>query len=424
MDYLRQWQKRWEDLPQPRKIKALRLVVFGCYFLALLFFVIYAFGGIRKQVRDPARAVLFMEPTPGALMALRHLAKRSDVSIAMIVLTVNAWNFNLNAAYDNTVAFLAMLKDESSLKYHIPVYYGSSVAEVNAGYDDEIDFSIGGGKASNTTACTYRRVIMPSLMLEADSLFGASELLDSVPLSTPTSSHGKSFGISGQYEFFDFALSNYLSSQTAAFLVLGPLTDAAEFLQRHSDLRAKVNRIFFAGGALKAGGNTRLVYPPNQRSEQHAFFDPLAANYILGGAHGRPMELLPLDALPQWPQALYDSLIGSRAYPSSSSSLVPTSAQVVARAFTGYSKRFGMGKLMPVDILAASYFADVVIQSGAIVADMALLVANGFSMSMDGLIGAPRSGQPQEHSFKVRVVLRIKEETFWSRLEAVDRLSI
>ncbi|EKF38700.1 hypothetical protein MOQ_001091 [Trypanosoma cruzi marinkellei] len=424
MNVVQQWQKRWEDLPQPRKIKVLRLVAFGCYFLALLFFVIYAFGGIRMQVRDPARVVLFMESTPGALLALRHLAKRSDVSIAMIVLTVNTWSFNLNAAYDNTVAFLTLLKEESLLKYHIPVYYGSSLAQVNAGFDDEIDFSVDGGKAPNTTACTYRRVLMPSLVLEADTLFGASELLESVPLSAPTSSHDKSDGISGQYEFFDVALSNYLSNHTAAFLVLGPLTDAADFLQRHLDLRANVNRIFFAGGTLKAEGNTRLVYPPNQRSEKHAFFDPLAANYIVSGAHGRPMVLLPLDAFPEFPGTSYHHHAGSRGQHLSSSSAVSISGEVLVRAIVGYGERFGTEKLWPIEMVAALYFADVVIQNGATVADMALLVANGFSMSVDGRIGAPNSGQQQQNRFKVRVVLHLNEETFWSRVEAVDSMGV
>ncbi|ESL08147.1 hypothetical protein TRSC58_04155 [Trypanosoma rangeli SC58] len=427
MDRLQQWQTQWKDLPQPRKIKALRLVVFGCYALALFFFVVYAFGGTKKRVSEPARVVVFMETTPGALMALRYLAKRADVSTAMIVLTVNAWNANLNAAYDNTVAFLAMLKRESVLKYDVPVYYGSSVAQVNARFSDEIMFPVDGGKAPNTTACTYRRVIRPDLSLAADSLFGASELLDGVPLFASESGHGDGGdnGLRGQYEFFDTPLSKYLSDHAAAFLVLGPSTDAASFLQQHSKLRAKVSHIFLAGGALKMAGDTRLVYPPNWRSEQHTFFDPLAANYMVSGAHGRPVDLLPLDALPQWPTSLYAALITSRVNPSTtSSSLANASAQVVARAFIGYSEQFGIDKLMPVEVLAAPYFADAVTRGGATVAEMSLLVANGVAMSTDGLIGAPSSEQRQKKSFRVKVVLHLKEGMFWSRLEAVDRLRV
>ncbi|RNF09453.1 pyrimidine-specific ribonucleoside hydrolase [Trypanosoma rangeli] len=430
MDRLQQWQTQWKDLPQPRKIKALRFVVFGCYAFALFFLVIYAFGGTKKRVSEPARVVVFMETTPGALMALRYLAKRADVSIAMIVLTVNAWNANLNAAYDNTAAFLAMLKGEAVLKYDVPVYYGSSVAQVNARFNDEIMFPVNGGEAPNTTACTYRRVIGPGLSLAADSLFGASELLDGVPLFVPGSGHGDGDddgdSLLGQYEFFNTPLSRYLSDHAAAFLVLGPATDAASFLQQqHPKIRAKVNHIFLAGGALKVKGDTCLVYPPNWRSEQHTFFDPLAANYIVSGAHGRPVDLLPLDALPQWPTSLYAALITSRVDPSTtSSSLVDASARVVARAFIGYSKQFGIDKLMPVEVLAAPYFADAVTRGGATVAEMSLLVANGFTMSTDGLIGAPSSVQPQKKSFRVKVVLHLNERMFWSRLEAVDRLRI
>ncbi|RNF27258.1 pyrimidine-specific ribonucleoside hydrolase [Trypanosoma conorhini] len=424
MAQLQQWQTRWKELPQPRKIKALRLVVFGCYALALLFLVIYAFGGTKRRVREPARVVVFMETTPGALMALRYLAKRADVSIAMIVLTVNAWGVNLNAAYDNTVAFLAMLKAESALRYEVPVYYGSSVAQVNAGFNDAIMFPDDGSTAPNTTACTYRRVIRPGLSLAADALFGASELLDGVTLSAPGSGHGGGGGLSGQYEFFGAPLASYLSDHAASFLVLGPATDAAAFLQQQPPkLCAKVHHIFFAAGAIKSGGNTRLVYPPNWRSEQHAFFDPLAANYIVSGAHGRPVDLLPSDAFPQWPNSVYASLITSRAYPSpASSSSVDASAQVVARAFIGHAKQFGIEKLMPVEVLAAPYFADAMTRGDATVAAMPVLVANGVAMSTDGLIGAPSSEQPQKNAFKVNVVLRVKEETFWPRLEAVDRL--
>ncbi|KEG12271.1 pyrimidine-specific ribonucleoside hydrolase [Trypanosoma grayi] len=417
MDQMKLLQQRWADMPQPRKIKALRVVVFVCYSLALLFFVIYAFGGTTKRVSEPMPVVLFMESMPGGIMALRYLAKRADVFIAMIVLATDAWNVNLNAAYDNTAAFIAMMRKEGVLLYDIPIYYGNSVAQANARFDEDVSFtSI--NVSHNTTSCTYRRVLDPNVLLDADRLFGASDLLDGVPISAPRNNSDGST-LSGQMEFFDVPLLHYLTRHTASFLVLGPSTDAAWFLQQHPDQRSRVSLVIMAGGVMGADGDTRLVYPPNRRSELHMFFDPHAANYLVSGAHGRQVLLLLLDAAPKWPAPLYESLIVARA-----SSSAATSANVVAHAVSGFNRRFAAELPLPVEVATAAYFADLHIRGGVTVTEVPLLVANGVAMATDGMLGTPADVHKQPTGLKVKAVLKLQEGTFWSRFERVDRLTL
>ncbi|ORC87656.1 pyrimidine-specific ribonucleoside hydrolase [Trypanosoma theileri] len=432
MDRVHALQSQWVNLPQPRKMKALRIIAAVCYAIALFFLVIFTFGGTTTASRTPEAAVIFTEATPGGIAALRYLSLRRDVNIAAVVIAINAWNVNVNAAHDNIRAFLAAMREEKTLHYDVPVYYGNSLAQVNAHFLDDIAYTTDtnpstGERNMNTTSCTYRRVLSPDILMDADRLFGGAELLDTVQISAPTSSSSKDSKNKNskisQLEFFEEPLSSYLVQNTATFLVLGPATDAAWFLQRHSEHRNHVNSIFFAAGALTSDTDLRFVYPPNRRAEQHAFFDPHAANYIVSGAHRIPVEMLPLDATPQWPKDLYDSYVTSRASLSStSSSKVPVSAQVVARAIEGYSRRLRTDVPLPVAVTAAAYFADIHVRDKATVAEIPILVANGVSMATDGTVGTPSKTQQHSEVFKVKVIMHLQEATFWKRFEAVDNL--
>ncbi|KAH9598619.1 Inosine/uridine-preferring nucleoside hydrolase domain [Trypanosoma melophagium] len=432
MDRVWALQSQWVDLPQPRKMKALLLFVAACYAIALFLLIIFAFGSTTTARRTPEAAVIFTEATPGGIAALRYLSLRRDVNIAAVVLTVNAWNVNVNAAHDNIRAFFAAMREEGILRYNVPVYYGNSLAQVNAHFLDDIAFTTdtdpSTGKAqNNTSSCTYRRVLSPDALMDADRLFGGAELLDTIRINAPTStsSKGKNKQNSNisQLEFFDEPLSRYLAQNMVTFLVLGPATDAAWFLQKHKEHRNHVRSIFFAAGAIKSDTDLRFLYPPNCRAEQHAFFDPHAANYILSGAHSIPVEMLPLDATPQWPKNFYNSFITARAsVSSSSSSKVPVSAQVVARAIEGYNRRLRTDGPLPVAVTAAAYFSDIYVRDKATVAELPLLVANGVAMATDGMIGTP-SKTKKNGVFKVKVILHLQEATFWKRFEAVDGLA-
>ncbi|EPY25720.1 pyrimidine-specific ribonucleoside hydrolase [Strigomonas culicis] len=403
MDNVKVYYGNWSAMPQPRKIKILKMITFALYSFFLLFLVIYAFGGTGKKTSVKKKAVVFMEVMPHNLEALRYLAQRRDVVISMIVLTVNGWNINLASANENVHNFLAQLKNEG-FTTTIPVYYGNSVSMVNDDFVTNLAFTA--NETYSVSACTYRKYVRYALRAQADLLFGASPTLDRV-----LSSDGSSF------TYFESALSSLLSSSSVDFLILGPCTNAAYFLQKYATLRSRVTGIYAAGGAFNVKGNTLNVYVGNTKAEINFFLDPLAANYITQGSHGIPLTLFPLDGIMTWNTTAYATIVTNRL----SSSSVNT-ASVVANAINGYNSKTGSStNRIRLEVIAAAYWADTSVQNGATVTSIPVSVTNGNSMTSDGTSYRPSSST---YNFVVTVVMAVVESTFFSRLLGVDSLSL
>lgn len=401
MDQLKSIYGTWVALPQPKKIKIVTCIAFCCYTMFLLLLVIYGFGSTSKKTSTIPNTVVFMESMPASLQSLRYLAKRRDVHISMVVLTVNSWVTNLDAAYENLAAFLQLLKLEG-YSNTLPIYYGNSVATVNLNFFSEVNFS---QVPMNTTACTYNRVISDSLRIKSERIFNAAGQLDGISITNAASCPA----------FFAPVLDTFLAKNSANFLVLGPSTDPALFIENYPSRRSAIKTIYMAGGSFSGTGDVKYFFRQNQVAEANFFFDPAAADYILQGTHGRPVVLLPLDVTVEWPSETYDALVTAE----SGAREPVTSGGVVADALKGYYDEFGAEKKMiSVAVAAAAYMSDTYLQSGAGVTNIDVAVTNGVTMSTDG-----QSYRPASSSYRsANVVLQVNSENFWSHLINVDKL--
>lgn len=92
------------------------------------------------------------------------------------------------------------------------------------------------------------------------------------------------------------------SSEPVTIVVLGPLTNLAQALQKQPEIVRKVGGIWIMGGALDVPGNLGSVSPAlrtNKHAEWNIYIDPHAANIVF--ASGAPVILIPLDATNQVP---------------------------------------------------------------------------------------------------------------------------
>lgn len=122
MDRVKEYYQRWCDTPQPRKIRAIKLVMFFCYSFFLLFLVIYAFGRTGKKTVTIVPTVLFTDGTPYNLQVIRYLTQRRDVVLAMIVVNSNSLAVGLlRSNVGNVAAMLTDLQAEGYSKT-VPVY--------------------------------------------------------------------------------------------------------------------------------------------------------------------------------------------------------------------------------------------------------------------------------------------------------------
>jgi inosine-uridine nucleoside N-ribohydrolase len=93
------------------------------------------------------------------------------------------------------------------------------------------------------------------------------------------------------------------SQQRVTILALAPLTDIAQLLKFHPDIKPKISAIYIMGGAIKVSGNLYLScsdpslpkeYAQNKRAEWNIFVDAKAADDVFHS--GVPVVLVPLDA--------------------------------------------------------------------------------------------------------------------------------
>ncbi|KAK7201160.1 Inosine-uridine preferring nucleoside hydrolase [Novymonas esmeraldas] len=122
MEQLKGYYQQWCDVPQPRKIKAIKLIAFVCFSLFLLLLVIYAFGRTGKKTVTIVPTILFTDGTPYNMELVRYLAQRRDVVIGMIVLNSNTLAVGkLRSSAGNVEDMLTALKAEGYTRT-VPVY--------------------------------------------------------------------------------------------------------------------------------------------------------------------------------------------------------------------------------------------------------------------------------------------------------------
>lgn len=405
MDSIRNYKDKWLALSQPQKIEKLKIVAGVCYALFLLLFVIFAFGGTRSAERSPTKVVLFLEATPDALESIRYLALRADIAISMIVVGSSSWAIDAFQSVASITGFISMLRNEGAISASIPVYYGSSLSLSDCGFSKEIDYTKPPSAAvASPTACTYSRALSPKEHFLAERLFGVSEvLLEERERKSPT--------------YYATPLQELLKNTTVQFLILGPATDAAIFLQQVSDsIRANVESIKLAGGAFTSKGNVNLLETTNTVAEINFFMDPQAANYLVSGRHGRPVTMIPLDASFAWDSSAYNTLIHApfSVFPGQTSS-----STVTGFAMSSFNKVFPhLATNVSVNFLAAVYLADPSLQSSSTVSIFPVTVTSESSLVQDG-----KSVYQPSNNFSSTVVLHVKEKLFWEGIIRVNALS-
>ncbi|XP_050340574.1 uncharacterized protein LOC126766974 [Bactrocera neohumeralis] len=340
METVRGWYQTWCDFPQPKKVKIIKGAAFVCFSFFLLFLVIYAFGGTGKKSKTLTPTVVFMEAMPADLQTLRYLAQRRDVSIGMVILTVSGSS--------KTKATRKRSRSTTVTALRPPMRLFSNVS-----------FTAGVPVPASTTSCTYRRVFTETLSTNAQRLFNGAALLDLVDVQSPQS----------RLTYYDAPLSDYLSSRQANFLVLGPATDAAAFLQNHPQRRSQVVRIVMGGGALIGLGDVQYLYPDNRSTSPTTEAEVTSANVV-----GCP--------------AGYYNQVGSSTKPVS------------------------------LALLAGSLLADAYLQDGSTVSSVPVNVIAKGNLDVDG-----RSYRPPSGDLTVNVVLSVNQDTFSSHLLRVDALS-
>ncbi|KAG5499474.1 hypothetical protein JIQ42_04947 [Leishmania sp. Namibia] len=131
MDSVKDYYRRWCELPQPRKVKVTKLTAAACYFLFLLLFVIYACGRTGKKTSTIVPTILFTDGTPYNMEVIRYLAQRRDVNIGMVVLNDNTLAAEkLQAKTGNIEAILSALRAEGYTK-EVPVFASHTVSPDN-----------------------------------------------------------------------------------------------------------------------------------------------------------------------------------------------------------------------------------------------------------------------------------------------------
>lgn len=110
------------------------------------------------------------------------------------------------------------------------------------------------------------------------------------------------------------------SPEKVNLLILGPMTNLAEALQKTPSLRDNIQMIYVMGGAVDVPGNIAItgVGIDNQVAEWNMYIDPHAANAVFHS--GAPITLVPLDATNYVPvtPAFYEKLKARHTTPEAS----------------------------------------------------------------------------------------------------------
>lgn len=209
-------------------------------------------------------------------------------------------------------------------------------------------------------------------------------------------------------------LNTKLATSTVNFLIVGPCTDAAYFLQHYSNRRGNVNKIFVAGGAFNVEGNARYLNSTFVKAERNFYLDPDAADYVVAMTHNRPVVIIPLDATLTWPQDAYTALVQSP--PTTSASAV-----AVKDGLQWYYGSVDTTKHVTVGITAAAYAVDARVQAGATITTIPVRVYTSAADARYGSSYRPASSADEK---SVVVVLSLVANNFFDDLLNVNALEL
>lgn len=111
-----------------------------------------------------------------------------------------------------------------------------------------------------------------------------------------TSSYFKKTPLGSQKQAADLLINQLQqASQPIDILAIGPLTNIADAIQKQPEIKHKIHRIYFMGGAIQVKGNVNDTDKSinNTFAEWNAYIDPTAAHIVLNS--GIPMTVIPLD---------------------------------------------------------------------------------------------------------------------------------
>lgn len=341
MDQVREYYGQWSAVPQPKKIKWMKAAAFFCFSLFLLLLIIYAFGGTGSKSVAVIQTIVFTDGTPYNMQAIRYLAQRREVNVAMIVVANNSLaTSSLKATYERVTAMVTALKLE--------------------GLTDEMAV----------------------------------------------------YGVHGGSTDYTASLLTYLDSNTVKFLVLGPCTEAAWFLQTYSNVTGKVATVYVAGGAFNTAGNANFFGGGNTEAERNFYMDPTAAAYLMHRDHGRPVILFPLDVTLTWGTTAYQQIV------SLSGVTANESARYVSEGLQWYYADVSSSKTTTVGIMAAAYLADLNVRDNAEFTSIPVAVQNSTSSSSVGKSYRPASGSD------VSVILSVANDTYFTHLMNANLLQL
>lgn len=127
------------------------------------------------------------------------------------------------------------------------------------------------------------------LRKSADSLAGAAK---SLPKTKKSPSHDA-------VRLLTDTIQN--SKTPIDILEIGPLTNLAELINQHPEIKNKIRMIYIMGGAINVPGNLKCTNPEikNAKAEWNIYIDPVAADIVFRS--GVPITLVPLDVTNQAP---------------------------------------------------------------------------------------------------------------------------
>ncbi|KPA86739.1 hypothetical protein ABB37_00820 [Leptomonas pyrrhocoris] len=269
-----------------------------------------------------------------------------------------------------------------------------------------------------------RDVVIGMIVVATNALADAQLKANATSVTTLVSalqSEGLKTRVPDVYSSYDAATDSFLgpldaklASTTVNFLIVGPCTDAAYFLQQYAGRRGNVNKIYVAGGAFNTAGNAKFLNTSITGAERNFYLDPAAADYVVAMKHARPVVMLPLDAALTWTSSAYSAIV-------SNSGTTSASATAVAEGLRWYYDAVDKTKRVTVGMAAAAYAVDTEVQTGVKVTTIPVRV---YTSAADARYGQSFRPPASAEAKLVTVVLSLNEGTFFSHLTNVDTLAL
>ena len=201
--------------------------------------------------------------------------------------------FDNDAASDDVMA-LMLIGNDPRVDIKAITVAGTGEAHGEAGARNIADVTYLLGKETLPIAYGRSTPLSRAGVMFPESLRAFTDhLLDGMNLSHHPSAHISGDAVGLMYQ----VLSD--SRESVTILATGPLTNVAELIKKHPDIKHKIKHIYIMGGAINVPGNIQGLLPkdPNQVSEWNFYADPEAVKIVFNAR--LPITLVSLDATNQ-----------------------------------------------------------------------------------------------------------------------------